>query len=391
MAVKAPTPVPESKLSASLHKDVWIGQSSPLQDGWGLDMRTGRIPGCQLTGVSHIREDLRPSGRYEPLNGANDPNRMSPDSLKVVRAVVKEVTRGLVGMIPCGQMRDNIWNPQTFLDFTRTFLALKYFPPTIIPSTLYILQSRVTVFLLPYRSLSSTALVFCITTTPVAVHLPGGPAIFTSFGLGELNFFPVGIVFELAALLGSRPCGVWLRGRPLGWGLPYRLGDCFGRCIVQVLLDPPLQNVMTRGCCFYQRGWECLCIPYGVAIRLMDDDPVSTEKKLFNATVFSKEQFNMSGKAISSLSTHIPSIQLVTGLPNSTKGATKGHIVVSGPWAGSYEHPVLGFEPHRSLGILGKRMRGWLVEWVEKTSFDGLNKLFVISTSERNHETLLTY
>ena len=36
-------------------------------------------------------------------------------------------------------------------------------------------------------------------------------------------------------------------------------------------------------------------------------------------------------------------------------------------------------------------MRGWLVEWVEKTSFDGLNKLFVISTSERNHETLLTY
>lgn len=36
-------------------------------------------------------------------------------------------------------------------------------------------------------------------------------------------------------------------------------------------------------------------------------------------------------------------------------------------------------------------MRGRLVEWVEKASFDLLNKLFVISTSERHHLTLLTY
>lgn len=39
----------------------------------------------------------------------------------------------------------------------------------------------------------------------------------------------------------------------------------------------------------------------------------------------------------------------------------------------------------------GKMMRGWLVEWVEKAFFDLLNKLFVISTSERHHLTLLTY
>ncbi|RVW21238.1 hypothetical protein CK203_114582 [Vitis vinifera] len=32
----------------------------------------------------------------------------------------------------------------------------------------------------------------------------------------------------------------------------------------------------------------------------------------------------------------------------------------------------------------------WLVEWVEKASFDQLNKLFVISTSERHYQTLLT-
>ena len=35
-------------------------------------------------------------------------------------------------------------------------------------------------------------------------------------------------------------------------------------------------------------------------------------------------------------------------------------------------------------------MRGRLVEWVEKASFDRLNKLFVISASERNYQTLLT-
>ena len=40
--------------------------------------------------------------------------------------------------------------------------------------------------------------------------------------------------------------------------------------------------------------------------------------------------------------------------------------------------------------IIGKRRRSRLVEWVEKTSFDWLNKLFMISASERNHETLLT-
>ena len=39
------------------------------------------------------------------------------------------------------------------------------------------------------------------------------------------------------------------------------------------------------------------------------------------------------------MSAHIPSLQLVTELPDSTKGVAKGHIVVSSPWVGSYEHP----------------------------------------------------
>ena len=47
----------------------------------------------------------------------------------------------------------------------------------------------------------------------------------------------------------------------------------------------------------------------------------------------------MSEKEIFILSAHILSLQLVTGLPDSTKDTTKGHVIVSGPWAGLLEHP----------------------------------------------------
>lgn len=137
---------------------------------------------------------------------------------------------------------------------------------------------------------------------------------------------------------------------------------------------------------------ERFCVLYGIAIRLIDDGPVSTENESFNATIFNKEQFNvelhfplpslfkqflhftkipptflhpnaikvlmrcnilnmffhldlslleilfiytvkMSEKEIFSLSAHIPSLQLVIELPDSTKGAAKGHVVVLSPWA----------------------------------------------------------
>ena len=56
----------------------------------------------------------------------------------------------------------------------------------------------------------------------------------------------------------------------------------------------------------------------------------------------------MSGKNIFSLSAHILSLQLVIRIPDSTKGgAAKGYVVVSGLWAGPYEHPNHPFEPHR--------------------------------------------
>lgn len=120
----------------------------------------------------------------------------------------------------------------------------------------------------------------------------------------------------------------------------------------------------------------------------------------------------MSEKGIFILSAHILSLQLVTGLPDSTKDATKGHVVVSGPWVGLLEHRSREFKPRHSLAIPGridcspfcfilvvllimglllmfialrdtkKNKRSRLVEWVEKAFFDWLNKLFVIFASE---------
>ena len=39
----------------------------------------------------------------------------------------------------------------------------------------------------------------------------------------------------------------------------------------------------------------------------------------------------MSRKGIFNLSAHIPSLELVMGFLDSTKGTTKGHVIISGP------------------------------------------------------------
>lgn len=57
----------------------------------------------------------------------------------------------------------------------------------------------------------------------------------------------------------------------------------------------------------------------------------------------------MSQKERFSLSTHIPSLQLVTGLPYSNKDGVRGHVLVSGPWNGLYEGLDREFHPRCSL------------------------------------------
>ena len=57
---------------------------------------------------------------------------------------------------------------------------------------------------------------------------------------------------------------------------------------------------------------------------------------------------------IFSMSAHLPSLQLVTELPDSTKGGATGHVVVRGAWAGLLEHPARPFNPNYSLEVPGK-------------------------------------
>ena len=56
-----------------------------------------------------------------------------------------------------------------------------------------------------------------------------------------------------------------------------------------------------------------------------------------------------SKKDIFNLFAHIPSLQLVTDLPNSNKGRAKGHVLVWGPWDGLVEHSERDFRPNFSL------------------------------------------
>ena len=157
---------------------------------------------------------------------------------------------------------------------------------------------------------------------------------------------------------------------------------------------------------------EWFCIPNGVLVELAEGEAVSTENAEDNAICFSKEQFNAGLRfplpslfkeflhftqippaymhpnmvrvlmgcsvlsmlfnlditllevlfiySIKKLKTDIfsfvaclPSIHLVTSLPDSTKGGAKGHVLVKGIWAGLGAHSDRPFAPNRSLKVLG--------------------------------------
>ena len=151
------------------------------------------------------------------------------------------------------------------------------------------------------------------------------------------------------------------------------------------------------------------CIPNGVMVEFLDEEEVmSTEIAEGRTIIFSKEQFNAGlrfplpalfkeflhfsqippafihpnivrvlmgcsiinmlfnldltllevlfvyslkkGKNdIFSMAAHLPSSQLVTELPDSTKGGAKGYVVVWGAWAGLLERPGRPFSPNYSM------------------------------------------
>ena len=156
------------------------------------------------------------------------------------------------------------------------------------------------------------------------------------------------------------------------------------------------------------------CIPNGVIVELLNDEevPVPTEKAEKNTIIFSKEQFNAGLRFplpalfkeflhftkippvfihpnivrvlmgcsiinmlynldltllevffvyslkkvkndIFSMSAHLPSLQMVTELPDSTKGGAKGLVAVWGGWVGLSQHPSRPFSPNYTFKIPG--------------------------------------
>ncbi|RVW82244.1 hypothetical protein CK203_041653 [Vitis vinifera] len=172
---------------------------------------------------------------------------------------------------------------------------------------------------------------------------------------------------------------------------------------------------------------ERFCIPNGVSIDLVNEEAaMPTEKGKENVILFTKEQFNAGlwfplpalfkeflhfsqippifihpnlvrvlmgcsiinmlynlglmllevffvyslkkeKNDIFSVSAHLPSLQVVTELPDSIKGGAKGLVAVR-----------------------GLELRGHLVDWVEKASFACVCKLFEINPKERACKTLLS-
>lgn len=157
---------------------------------------------------------------------------------------------------------------------------------------------------------------------------------------------------------------------------------------------------------------ERFVIPNGVSVQLLEGRPIPTHKSDDNSVCFTKEQFNTglrlpllslfkqflhftkippalihpnvvcvlmgciildmlfnlelslleilfvytikkAKSEIFSLAANIPSLQLVTGLPDSTKGAAKGHVLIKGPWAGLMLHREKEFAPNQSLKVPG--------------------------------------
>ena len=157
---------------------------------------------------------------------------------------------------------------------------------------------------------------------------------------------------------------------------------------------------------------ERFCIPNCVFVELTDGEAVSIEKTEDNAICFTKEQFNarlrfplpslfkeflhftqippayihpnmvqvLMGCSILSMLFNLdlsllevlfinsikklkndihsfvaclPSLQMMTSLPDSTKGAARGHVLVKGLWAGLSVHPDRQFAPNHSLKVPG--------------------------------------
>ncbi|KAL6343261.1 hypothetical protein AAG906_022177 [Vitis piasezkii] len=211
---------------------------------------------------------------------------------------------------------------------------------------------------------------------------------------------------KMGGVMGSGPCFLLL-------------ASCHAGSVSAPLLKMPAKKDVASSNIVGQSGKDALerSDSNGVSVQLMDEEVVSTEKSAYNAIYFTKEQFNAGlrfplpslfkeflhftqippayihpnivrvlmgcsilsmlfnlylsllevlfvysikkGKTdLFSLAASMPSLQLVTHLPDSTKGGAKGHVLVRGVWAGLLEHPEIPFSPNRSLVLPGRAASG---------------------------------
>ncbi|RVX07556.1 hypothetical protein CK203_025151 [Vitis vinifera] len=165
---------------------------------------------------------------------------------------------------------------------------------------------------------------------------------------------------------------------------------------------------------------ERFYIPNGVSIELSEGEAVSTENAEDNAICFSKEQFNAGLRfPIPSLFkeflhfTQIPPaymhpnmVRVLMGcsvlsmlfnlnitlleLARFNQGRCQGPCAGEGHMSGFRDALGQALRPQPIAEVPGQNKRGKLVEWVEKASFDRLNRLFEIAAVERSCEMLLS-
>ncbi|RVW14325.1 hypothetical protein CK203_099086 [Vitis vinifera] len=151
---------------------------------------------------------------------------------------------------------------------------------------------------------------------------------------------------------------------------------------------------------------ERFCIPNGVSVELTDGEAVSTENNEDHAIFFSKEHFNAGLRfplpslfkeflhfnqipptyIHPNMLCHLPSVHAVGDQSSElNQGGCQGPCAGEGHMAGLGTHP-----DSPSLPTDRQNKRGKLVEWVEKASFDRLNRLFEIAAAERSCDMLLS-
>ena len=89
---------------------------------------------------------------------------------------------------------------------------------------------------------------------------------------------------------------------------------------------------------------------------------------------------------IFSMSAHLPSLQLVTELPDSTKGGAKGYVAVRGAWAGLSSRPGRPFSPNYSMEIPGMSACEFCPAFILLASVDFFGRfshLLLLSTQVR--------